>query len=470
MAGTFRPAVALAGLFAPMGGGPPLVGATGATPLPSLTPRCARARAPGRRVVTPAAALSRRAVASVGDGFGLDGGVRLVALDHHLGQLALDEPLDVPQQLVLVHAHQGDRLPLVAGPAGATDAVHVILRDVRQLEVHHMGQLVDVQAAGGDVGGHQHPDGVPLEVRQGAGARGLALVAVNGRGGDAVRLQILGQAVGTMLGAGEHQHLAPVVGADEVGEQLPFALAVHRMDHLLHPLRGGVAAGHFDEGGAVQQPVGQLLDFVREGGREEQVLTPLGQQGQHLADVADEAHVEHPVGLVQHQDLDLGEVHGVLAHVVQQAPGGGHEDVHSAAQPLDLRVDLHPAEDDGGLQGQVFAIGVHALAHLGRQLTGGGKDEGADGAPPARLRRGEALQQWQGETGGFAGTGLGPGHDVPPLQNHRDGLALNGGGLAVALFGHGTEDFGREAEGIKRHTDLLLLVRPTRSACRLGTV
>jgi hypothetical protein len=71
----------------------------------------------------------------------------------------------------------------------------------------------------------------------------------------------------------------------------------------------------------VQQAVGQGLDLVGEGGREQQVLALLGQQREDLLDVADEAHVEHAVGFVQHQDLDAGEVDGLLVQWSSRRPG-----------------------------------------------------------------------------------------------------------------------------------------------------
>jgi hypothetical protein len=62
--------------------------------------------------------------------------------------------------------------------------------------------------------------------------------------------------------------------------------------------------------------------------------------GQHLddaADVADEAHVEHAVGFVEHRgSRTLGEVDGALPMVVEQASGRGDEDVDAATQALDL--------------------------------------------------------------------------------------------------------------------------------------
>ncbi len=43
-----------------------------------------------------------------------------------------------------------------ARPAGAADAVDVVIRRARQVEVDHHGQLGDVDAARGHIGGHDH--------------------------------------------------------------------------------------------------------------------------------------------------------------------------------------------------------------------------------------------------------------------------------------------------------------------------
>ena len=105
------------------------------------------------------------------DRLGLDRRVGFEARNHDLRNLALDQAFDVAQQLVLVDAHQRQRLALGAGAAGAADAVHVVFRHVGQLVVHHVRQLVDVDAARGDVGRHQHPHCAVLEVGQRLGAR-----------------------------------------------------------------------------------------------------------------------------------------------------------------------------------------------------------------------------------------------------------------------------------------------------------
>jgi hypothetical protein len=70
-----------------------------------------------------------------------------------------------------------------------------------------MRQVVDVQAASGDVGGDEDVHLAALEVVKRAHALRLALVAVDGGRGDAVLLELHGEAAGTVLRAREDQRL-----------------------------------------------------------------------------------------------------------------------------------------------------------------------------------------------------------------------------------------------------------------------
>ena len=149
--------------------------------------------------------------------------------------------------------------------------------------------------------------------------------------------------------------------------------ALHRAGH-------GV---HLHEGGVVQDACGQLLDLFGHGGAEHQVLALCGQLCDDLLHVMHKAHVQHPVGLVQHKDLEVRQVDMALSDEVVQTARAGNEDVHALSDGLHLRGLAHAAEDDGAAQFEVLAVGVKALADLESQLTGGGKDEGADSALPA---------------------------------------------------------------------------------------
>ena len=263
--------------------------------------------------------------------------------------------------------------------------------------------------------------------------------------------ELLREAVGAVLGAAEHQHLAPVVRLDEMGEQLALARGVDRVHHLRDELGRGVAPRDFDRHRVLHEGARQLADLVGEGGGEQQVLPRLRQQREDAADVVDEAHVEHAVGLVQDEDLDLAQVDGLLFDVVEQAAGRGDEDVDPAAQRVDLRLDADAAEHQRALQRKVLAVGAHVLFHLRRELAGRGDDEGAYGMPGGRMRCGvgllcQPLQQRQRKTGGLAGAGLRRAEQVAARQHDGDGLRLDGGGYGIALVRDSAEQLGAKAE------------------------
>ena len=134
-------------------------------------------------------------------------------------------------------------------------------------------------------------------------------------------VQVFGDVVGAELGAGEHQHLAPVVFLDDVRQQRFLLAATDRVNQLGDALHRGVARRDLHAVRVFQQRVGEFADLFAEGGREQQALLVFGHGGQHFFHVMDEAHVEHAVGLVEHQDLHLAQVHHALLHQVKQAPG-----------------------------------------------------------------------------------------------------------------------------------------------------
>jgi len=190
-------------------------------------------------------------------------------------------------------------------------------------------------------------------------------------------------------------------------------------------------------------------DIVRKSSGEQQILPLLGQQLQDLADVADEAHVEHAIGFVEHQDLQCAEPHDFLLVEVEQTARCGHENVAATLQGIDLRIDTDTAEDHD--RAQLFMLAVHhdAFLHLGCQLAGRGQYQRPDLLVGSGRFSGEPLQQWQCETGRLAGAGLGGGHDILTGQDGGDGALLDGGWSGIAGIVHGLEQRCAEAQFIE---------------------
>src|SRR5579863_9946242 len=67
------------------------------------------------------------------------------------------QPLDTPQLLHLVGRSEAGGAAALCCSRGAADPVDIVLRDMRQVEVHDMANVGDVDAARRDVRRHQDP-------------------------------------------------------------------------------------------------------------------------------------------------------------------------------------------------------------------------------------------------------------------------------------------------------------------------
>ena len=185
-----------------------------------------------------------------------------------------------------------------------------------------------------------------------------------------------------------------------------------------------------------------------------QVLALRRQQGEDLLDVGQEAHVEHPVRLVEDEDLDLAQVRRPAGRRGRAAgPGVATRISTPPRRALVCGSDRHAAVDDGRPERDGPAVGPDALVDLHRELAGRDEDEGADrvaGRREARVRvLAQPVEDRQREGRGLAGAGLGGGEDVASLEDEGDGCCLDRRRGGVALLGDGPEEVGRQAERIE---------------------
>ena len=192
----------------------------------------------------------------------------------------LEQRFDGGEHRGFVGADQRDGFTGGAGAAGAADAVDVVFGDDGQVEIDDLRQVVDVQPAGGDVGGDEDLHFAGLEAFQGAQAGRLRFVAVDGIGLDALGLEDADQVVGAAFGFDENQHLAPFPVLAHEQEEFGLALLVDGHHPLFDGLDGAVGRADFDGQRVAQAGLGEATDDFGEGGREEQGLTLLGQGGE----------------------------------------------------------------------------------------------------------------------------------------------------------------------------------------------
>ena len=362
---------------------------------------------------------------------------------------------DDPPARHVVPVHEGDRRAGVAGASGAPDAVDVDLLVLGALVVDDVGDVVDVDAAGGHVGGHQDVHLVVAEGAQGLLAGPLAEVAVQGPGGEAAGAQVVGHPGRRALGAREDDGASAPLGLEDPGDDLHLVHRVGAVNDLLDRLDGHALVARVlgaDVGRSGHVTASQGDHGPGHGGAEEHCVPVGAGAGQDLLHVRQEAQVQHLVGLVQDDGGDVSQVQHAALHEVDEAAGRAHDDLGSPLEVLDLGLVGAPTVDLNDAHGALGGRRGQLLGDLLGQLTGGQDDQGLGAAGggilvPALLPGAQGVhEQGDAEAQGLAGAGLGLTDDVLALQGHRQGEGLDGEGVGDSLGGQGLADLRLDAE------------------------
>ncbi|PSK61396.1 hypothetical protein B0E53_06703 [Micromonospora sp. MH33] len=351
-----------------------------------------------------------------------------------LGHVEPQGLVDDPPAGHVVPVDEGHRDTGRAGPAGAADPVGVGVLVLGAVVVDDVGDAGDVEPAGRHVGGDQDVDLAGPERPQRPLPRTLAQVAVDGGDRETAEVEVLGHPVGGPLGPGEDHGEPATLRLEDARHDLDLVHRVGAVDQLLGLRRraglGGVPG--VDGHRPAQEAPGQRDDRVRHGGREEHGLPVLRQHGQDLLDVVQEAQVEHPVGLVEHQRVHPVEPEVLLLGQVQQPARGADQDLDTLAQRVDLRLVRDAAVDRQHPDAPGAPRGVEVLGDLEAQLAGGDDDQRLRHAVAALGGGEDALQQRDAEAEGLAGAGRRLADQVDAAQPDRQRVLLDGEGAGDA--------------------------------------
>ena len=167
---------------------------------------------------------------------------------------------------------------------------------------------------------------------------------------------------------------------------------------------------------------------------------------QDAPQLGEKAHVQHPVRLVEDEDLDLVEPRASRIEVVVEPARRGHDDLRALFERVSLRAHPHPADHHGAAQVVSVAEALHLLVNLQRQLAGGRQDQRAGAVLSL-----QPLEDGQDEGERLAGAGGGRPHHVLAEERGRDGLGLDGGGRLEALPLQRGQRLFRQAQFGERH-------------------
>ncbi len=318
--------------------------------------------------------------------------------------------------------NQGQHLTGSAGAGGATGAVQVLLGTAWRIGLEDQVDTVDVDAAGGDVGGHQHRKAAVLESGQDARTSALSQPAVKRPGQHARGPQLIGHPVGAALGSDEHD--GALGAADEIGGHEHLFGRRDLDQAVVHGRNTGLvridAMGDRVDEMVPHQPVHGPV----QGGGEEQPLTA-GRYGfQDLGDRRQEAEISHVVGLVQDGDLHPTEIGDSLVHQVDQPTRSGHHDVRTRGEGTDLRSVGHSAGHQGDPETLRAGQRSEHIGDLEGQLAGGDEHDSPRLLGATRAG-GQPHDHRQPEGQGLAGTRTGASEDVATGQRVRNGLGLD---------------------------------------------
>ena len=298
-------------------------------PGPLLTARPARRFAARLPVLFPAGTVPATVpVPAPVAGRHLDGGEH-GRIDGILRQAVTDELLDLHDRIGIFFADEADGLTAGARPGGPADAVNVVFGVLGQIIVEHMTDRGNVQAAGGDIGGHQDPLFSLLELGQQLFPFFLGDIAGQGCAFDAVDEQCIGDIFRGMARVDEDEH---PVGSDLfqlVDQQRQLFLVAWVVAGFHHLVRNHLVAVHLDFHRTVHVLEGQFHHAIGQGGGIEQVqpLVCSRHPAQQIPDVPDESEIKHPVRFIQYGYVRMLEGEQVLAVEVDQASRGADQDV-----------------------------------------------------------------------------------------------------------------------------------------------
>ena len=295
--------------------------------------------------------------------------------------------LDLPQRAAVVVIRQRHGDPGLTRASGAADAMDVALGFARQVEVDHVADAGDVDAARRDIRGDQRAHAAAAHVLQRARSLALVHVAMQRRGRVPLPLQPRRQRLGIPLGGDEDDALPHRgVGEQVVEQAMLVRVIVGEVNALLDRERRGLFRLDVDPRRIAQQARGKPRDRGVERGREQHRLPRLRRHRRNAIDVVDEAHVEHAVGLVDDQHVDPGKIDAAALDVIHQPPGGGDEDVDAALELAVLHGIRRTAVDAHGPCAQELAVAHDLVGDLLREFARRGEHQHARHADAAARR------------------------------------------------------------------------------------
>ena len=283
----------------------------------------------------------------------------------------LDHALDGTKVDYLVSVTERKRHALGACTRGAPDAMHITLRFVGQIEVDHVGHIINVNSSRRDVRRNKYPYAAISEPIQGSLSGRLRLISMNRITADVAMSKILGHTICTVLCSREHDCSFNIELVKQSLKELSFITFLYEQHTLLDTV--GRFHGWPDVNALVvgEDALGEFYNGIWHRRRKKKRLSFSRKFSDNFSNIVDKSHIQHSVGFVQDENFDLVQPNMALIHQVQEATRCGNQRIYATTHPRHLRTLAHAAEYYRVVLPHVTAINFHVGANLDRQFTSG---------------------------------------------------------------------------------------------------
>src|ERR1700730_11657150 len=269
---------------------------------------------------------------------------------------------------------------------------------------------------------------------------------------DPTALELARDSVGAALCARENENGIELRIAQEMKQQRGLQMRPNFVNKLRDCVGRVRAPADLHNLGRMLELVSKLLNLTRQRRGEHERLALLRERFPDLANRKKKPHVQHSIGLIEHEKLDAGKIGGTLTHQIDQTARCGHDKIHTGTQRLELWTLAHAAENRGHAQRKMFRVSAHVLLDLHHEFTCRRDHQRAGAALLTVSHRGcEPRQDRQNERRRLSGAGLRDADDIVSGENVRDRRDLNRSRLRVTGVLNGLQNLGREIECAKRH-------------------
>ena len=194
--------------------------------------------------------------------------------------------------------------------------------------------------------------------------------------------------------------------------------------------------------------LGNAGDLRRDRRGEQGRLTRGRDGGQHRIEVLGEAHVEHLVGLVEHDEFDGVEVQAAPGQMVDGSSRRRDDKVDAAPQAAQLLADRLPAVHRQHADARRAPVAMDRLGHLHRKLARRYEDEPANPSVATIVPR-DSGDRWNSEGRRLARARRRFGENVATLQERRDRVPLDRRRLLVAQLGQRGDEVAPNPQGVE---------------------